>query len=78
MRSLWRGLITDTTKMANGNVFEVAIQNIKQYYLEDKMGIQFNLPAGKQLIEMAIQCVVFALECQFLWTVELYNLAFVA
>ena len=41
-------LITDTTMVANGTVFEEAVDYIQKYQLQGKVGIHFNLTEGKQ------------------------------
>lgn len=43
------GLITDTTMVANGEAFDLALGAIKEYRLENKIGIHFNLTEGKPL-----------------------------
>jgi hypothetical protein len=58
-------LITDTTMVANGDSFEVAVEDIEKYRLKDKVGIHFNLTAGKPLTAAITQCPAFVSDGKF-------------
>ncbi len=45
------GLITDTTMIANGFAFYEAVKCIKDYQLQDKIGVHFNITEGKPLTD---------------------------
>lgn len=51
-KAFQKGIITDTTMVANGTAFDEAVEDIRKYNLEDKIGIHFNLTEGKPLTEM--------------------------
>ncbi|MFI3163932.1 MAG: ChbG/HpnK family deacetylase [Bacillota bacterium] len=49
LQAFQENLITDTTIVANGEAFDLAISYIKQYHLENKIGIHLNLTEGTPL-----------------------------
>lgn len=52
-------LITDTTMIANGTAFNEAMAAIKQYNINGKIGIHFNLTEGIPLTSKIKECDLF-------------------
>ncbi|MDO4599059.1 MAG: ChbG/HpnK family deacetylase [[Ruminococcus] gnavus] len=52
-------LITDTTIVANGSAFDEAVEAIKQYNMDKKIGIHFNLTEGIPLTSKIKDCDSF-------------------
>ena len=50
-QALEKGLITDTTAMANGEWFDEALALARHYVFTDRIGIHLNLTEGKPLTE---------------------------
>lgn len=46
-----KGLITDTTMVANGTAFELAINKIQTHHLQEKIGVHFNLTECEPLTD---------------------------
>ena len=63
--ALRKHLITHTTMMANGESFETAVALAKQFHLESKVGIHFNLTEGKPLTAAITACAAFTANGSF-------------
>ena len=63
--ALRKHLITHTTMMANGESFETAVALAKQFHLESKVGIHFNLTEGKPLTAAITACAAFTANGRF-------------
>jgi len=55
-----KGLITDTTMVANGDAFEYALSKLSSSDLREKVGIHFNLTEGKPLTPGIMCCRSFS------------------
>ena len=60
-----KNLITDTTLVANGDAFEYALEKIKLYSLENKIGIHVNLNDGTPLTDEMKKCAAFVRNGEF-------------
>lgn len=60
-----QGLITDTTLVANGDAFDLAIRAISEFKLQDRVGIHLNLTQGKPLTAAILRMPTFTRNGEF-------------